>query len=59
MVDEVLTLEEVAELLKLNLQTVYRQARAGKLPGQKVGKSWRFSRAAIMRMLEGHNDGGE
>ncbi len=34
MVDDVLTLEEVAEMLKLNPQTVYRQARAGKLPAQ-------------------------
>jgi excisionase family DNA binding protein len=56
MVDEVLTLEEVAKLLKLNLQTVYRQARAGKIPAQKVGKSWRFSHAAIMRMLEGNTN---
>lgn len=53
MADEVLTIAEAAELLRVHPQTVYRQVRAGKLPALKVGDSWRISRVVIMRLLEG------
>jgi excisionase family DNA binding protein len=42
MADEILTLKEVAEYLKLAEKTAYRLAAEGKLPGFKVGGSWRF-----------------
>ena len=42
MTDEILTLKEVAEYLKLAEKTAYRLAADGKLPGFKVGGSWRF-----------------
>ena len=44
MTDEILTLKEVAEYLKLAEKTAYRLAAEGKLPGFKVGGSWRFKR---------------
>lgn len=42
MTDEILTLKEVARYLKLAEKTAYRLAAEGKLPGFKVGGSWRF-----------------
>ncbi len=42
-----LTVEEVAERFGVNPTTIYRLAQAGKLPGIKVGKQWRFSVARL------------
>ncbi|REL34048.1 methylation-associated defense system helix-turn-helix domain-containing protein MAD1 [Thalassotalea euphylliae] len=42
MSDEIFTLKELAEYLKLTEKTAYRLAAEGKLPGFKVGGSWRF-----------------
>jgi len=47
MTDEILTLREVAQYLKLAEKTAYRLASDGKLPGFKVGGSWRFKREDI------------
>jgi len=47
MTDEILTLKEVAEYLKLAEKTAYRLAAEGKLPGFKVGGSWRFRKEDI------------
>jgi len=40
--EQVLTVREVAEMLKINEKTVYRLASEGRVPGFKVGGSWRF-----------------
>lgn len=50
--DEILTLKEVAQYLKLAEKTAYRLAAEGKLPGFKVGGSWRFKREDIDRWIE-------
>ena len=47
MTDDILTLKEVADYLKLAEKTAYRLAAEGKLPGFKVGGSWRFKREDI------------
>lgn len=47
MADEILTLKEVAQYLKLAEKTAYRLAAEGELPGFKVGGSWRFKRQDI------------
>lgn len=49
--DEILTLQEVANYLKLTEKTAYRLAAEGKLPGFKVGGSWRFKRADIEKWI--------
>lgn len=49
---EVLTLEEAAELLQASDDDVLALADGGELPGRKVGGSWRFARAAVLRWLE-------
>ncbi|MAF74844.1 helix-turn-helix domain-containing protein [Alteromonas macleodii] len=50
--DEILTLEEVASYLKLAKKTAYRLAAEGKLPGFKVGGSWRFKKADVNDWIE-------
>lgn len=50
--DEILTLKEVADYLKLAEKTAYRLAAEGKLPGFKVGGSWRFKQTDIERWIE-------
>jgi len=52
MTDEILTLKEVAEYLKLAEKTAYRLAADGKLPGFKVGGSWRFKREDVLSWIE-------
>lgn len=52
MTDQILTLKEVAEYLKLAEKTAYRLAAEGKLPGFKVGGSWRFKQADIEQWIE-------
>ncbi|MCC2616710.1 helix-turn-helix domain-containing protein [Aestuariibacter halophilus] len=52
MADEILTLKEVADYLKLAEKTAYRLAAEGKLPGFKVGGSWRFKREDVLHWIE-------
>ncbi|MAZ65508.1 MAG: DNA-binding protein [Kangiellaceae bacterium] len=47
MSDEILTIKEVADYLKVNERTVYRLAAAKKLPAFKVGNTWRFNKKDI------------
>ncbi|MGK5084112.1 helix-turn-helix domain-containing protein [Bdellovibrionota bacterium FG-1] len=51
--DEILTLPEVAELLRIAEKTVYSLAQKAELPAFKVGGQWRFSRAAIDSWIQG------
>ena len=44
---EVLTLEEVANYLRLSTKTAYRMARSGELPVFKAGNHWRVRRAEL------------
>jgi excisionase family DNA binding protein len=56
MVDQILTLKEVAAYLKLAEKTAYRLVSEGKLPGFKVGGSWRFKREDIEVWIEKQKD---
>ena len=42
-----LTTEEVLEYLQVNLRTVYRLIKAGKIPAVRVGRQWRFRKEDI------------
>lgn len=55
--DEILTIDELGRYLKLSKSTLYKLAQEGKIPGQKIGRHWRFSRRAIDRWIE--REGGE
>ena len=52
MTEQVMTLKQVAEYLQLADKTAYRLAADGKLPGFKVGGSWRFKREDIESWIE-------
>ena len=52
MTDEILTLKQLAEYLQLAEKTAYRLAAEGKLPGFKVGGSWRFKRNDLESWIE-------
>src|ERR1700732_1211153 len=48
MIDETfLTTEEVLEYLQVNLRTVYRLIKAGKIPAVRVGRQWRVRKRDI------------
>lgn len=50
--DDVLTADEAAKYLRVSLKTLYRLVAAGQIPGQKVGRSWRFRRADLVAFLQ-------
>lgn len=49
---EILTLQEVADYLKVTDRTMYRLAAAKRVPAFKVGGTWRFSRVEIDRWIK-------
>ena len=52
---EVLTAAEAAHLLRVSTKTVLTLARDGVLPGEKVGRAWRFVRGDLLEHLRGDN----
>lgn len=50
--DQILTLKEVAAYLRLAEKTAYRLASEGKLPGFKVGGSWRFKQEDLAAWID-------
>jgi excisionase family DNA binding protein len=47
--DEILTIRQVAGLLKIHRVTVYKLTEKGMIPASRVGKSWRFLKSEIMK----------
>ncbi len=45
--DELLTVAEVAEMLRVSTMTVYRLIRTGELPAVRVGRNYRVRRADL------------
>ncbi len=54
--DKIMTLEEVAEYLRLTPQTIYTWAQEKKIPAVKLGKEWRFRRSLIDKWFNEHLD---
>jgi excisionase family DNA binding protein len=48
---DVLTVEQLADLLQVEAATIRKLAAANELPGRKVGRHWRFSRQAVLEWL--------
>jgi excisionase family DNA binding protein len=42
-----LSLDDLANYLKKPKSTLYKLVQAGKLPGHKLGRSWRFDRDEV------------
>ena len=49
---DIMTIREVADYLKLTEKTAYRLTAEGKIPGFKVGGSWRFRKSEIDTWIE-------
>lgn len=49
---QLMTLQEMADYLRVTKKTIYRLLRRGKIPATKVGHQWRFDKTAIDEWLQ-------
>ncbi|SMG31655.1 helix-turn-helix domain-containing protein [Dethiosulfovibrio salsuginis] len=52
---EIMTIEELAVYLKISKSSMYKLCQEGKIPGNKVGRHWRFQREVIDSWLADHS----
>jgi excisionase family DNA binding protein len=52
---EVLTTQEAAALLRVSTKTLLALVREGAIPGEKVGRAWRFLRVDVLAHVRGAN----
>lgn len=50
-VREMLTAEQMVDLLQVGLSTVLQLPRDGELVGQRVGRAWRFCRSDVLAFV--------
>lgn len=50
--NDILTIEEVAEYLRVSVRTVYDWAQKGEIPCGRLGSSWRFRREDILEWVD-------
>jgi excisionase family DNA binding protein len=50
------TTNEIAELLKMNVQVIARKLKHGELTGYKIGKDWRVRESDLLEWLEKHSN---
>ena len=51
MIDDILTIEEVAKYLRVSERTVYDWAQKGEIPSGKIGTVWRFKKSEIEKWV--------
>src|SRR5262249_35171632 len=49
---DILTAQEAAKILRLNVKRIQSLARAGRLPGRRVGRKWLFRQQDLDRLLD-------
>lgn len=49
--NEIMTVKQVAEYLQMDEHTIYKLARAGKIPSIKIAGQWRFKKEIIDRWI--------
>ena len=54
--DKIMTLEEVADYLRVKPQTIYSWAQEKKIPAAKLGKEWRFRKTIVDKWFNQHFD---
>src|SRR3954471_14412497 len=52
----VMTLDEAAELLRIDSKKLAKLAAAGEVPARKLGADWRFSRSGLLNWLSNQNE---
>lgn len=55
--DDIMTVKELADYLKIAEKTAYRFASEGKVPGFKVGSAWRFKKTEIDAWIKRQSEG--
>ena len=55
--ERILTADEVAEYLKVNIRTVYKLLESGELQGRKIGRIWRITESAVNDFIQGKDPG--
>ena len=45
--EDIMTVKEIAEYLKLNPATIYKLARSGEIPAAKIASEWRFPKELV------------
>ena len=50
--DEIMTISEVAEYLKISEVTTYKFVQDGKIPGFRIGRHWRIKRCDLAAFIE-------
>ena len=48
---ELLTVEEVANILRLNVRTIWRMLKDGRLQGIRLGGGWRIPKEELEKIL--------
>lgn len=51
-VPEIMTIDDLEAYMQLSKSSLYKLAQAGRIPGKKVGKHWRFRKGAIDHWLD-------
>ena len=51
--EQLLTTQEIAEKLKLNVEVVRRKLRSGEIPATKMGRLWRVKDMELQRYIVG------
>lgn len=49
--NEIMTVKQVAQYLQMDEHTIYKLARAGKIPSIKIAGQWRFKKEIIDRWI--------
>jgi excisionase family DNA binding protein len=55
--EDLVTVKELASVLKLTEATIYKLLSSGKLPGFKIGDSWRSDMNEIRKLFRGTRKG--
>jgi excisionase family DNA binding protein len=45
------TVKELGQYLRLSEATLYKLAASGKIPGFKIGDSWRFDMGEVQKLI--------
>ena len=49
--DDILTIEELAEILKIGTSQAYKLVRTGAIKAFKEGKDWKISKEAVIQYV--------
>ena len=57
--DAVFTVQELAAYLRMQVVTIYKHAKTGRLPCFKVGANWRFKKSTIDKWIADQEESGK